>query len=211
MLDGVHHKGYDIVPATDNGLAPPSLWKLDIKASAANQIFVSGMGLESEWAHEHASSRHDAKSQGYWAKCAPSAAPIPSPAATSPSPTARHHLRRRRADRSADPADRRGQCQRHHRPDQGFGLGAASRYRLHLDPRPAAGRGAVAHSFRRKRRQYFGDRSAATGLAVNGLSGRHGLSQSARAPCVLPPASTGCRVVGADATTGRGTSLAAGK
>ncbi len=49
VLDGVHHKGYDIVPATDNGLTPPSLWKLDIKASAANQIFVSGMGLESEW------------------------------------------------------------------------------------------------------------------------------------------------------------------
>ncbi len=49
VLDGVHHKGYDVEQATDNGLAPPSLWKLDIKASAANQIFVSGMGLESEW------------------------------------------------------------------------------------------------------------------------------------------------------------------
>ena len=49
VLDGVHQKGRDVVQATDNGLAPPSLWKLDIKATAANQIFISGMGLESEW------------------------------------------------------------------------------------------------------------------------------------------------------------------
>ena len=49
VLDGVHKKGDELAQAPTSNLAPPSLWKLDIKATAANQIFVSGMGLESEW------------------------------------------------------------------------------------------------------------------------------------------------------------------
>ncbi len=49
VLDGVHHKGYDIVSDTGAGMAPPAKWKLNIRARADNRIFVSGMGLESEW------------------------------------------------------------------------------------------------------------------------------------------------------------------
>ncbi len=49
QLQGVHHKGYQTVQTAQAGLAPPSLWKLDIRARADNHIFVSGMGLESEW------------------------------------------------------------------------------------------------------------------------------------------------------------------
>ncbi|HVZ29238.1 MAG TPA: translocation/assembly module TamB domain-containing protein [Asticcacaulis sp.] len=48
-LEGVHHKGYSQVAAAQTGLAAPALWKLDIRVRADNQIFVSGMGLESEW------------------------------------------------------------------------------------------------------------------------------------------------------------------
>ncbi len=48
-LEGVHHKGYQKVAAVQTGAAPPALWKLDIRVRAENQIFVSGMGLESEW------------------------------------------------------------------------------------------------------------------------------------------------------------------
>ncbi len=49
QLQGVHHKGYQTVQTAQAGLAPPALWKLDIRARADNHIFVSGMGLESEW------------------------------------------------------------------------------------------------------------------------------------------------------------------
>ena len=50
VLDGVRRKGDDTKPqvAVDNAI--PSQWKLDIRARAGNQIFVSGMGLDSEWA-----------------------------------------------------------------------------------------------------------------------------------------------------------------
>lgn len=50
-LTGVRRKGYRRVaaPATGGNIAPPSLWKLDIRARADNQVFISGMGLESEW------------------------------------------------------------------------------------------------------------------------------------------------------------------
>jgi translocation and assembly module TamB len=48
VLDGVHRKGEDLTPpATDNGA--PSRWKLDVRIRASNQVFVSGMGLDSEW------------------------------------------------------------------------------------------------------------------------------------------------------------------
>ncbi|MGA9658168.1 MAG: translocation/assembly module TamB domain-containing protein, partial [Asticcacaulis sp.] len=47
VLDGVHRKGEDLTEAAAGTL--PAFWKLDIKARADNQIFVSGMGLESEW------------------------------------------------------------------------------------------------------------------------------------------------------------------
>jgi translocation and assembly module TamB len=51
-LTGVRRKS-DIRPAriTDRpaAAAPPSLFKLDMRVRAENQLFVSGMGLESEW------------------------------------------------------------------------------------------------------------------------------------------------------------------
>lgn len=49
-LSGVRRK--DITPqmvAQQAAAAPPALWKLDIRVRADNQIYVSGMGLESEW------------------------------------------------------------------------------------------------------------------------------------------------------------------
>src|SRR5690606_34271476 len=50
-LEGVHHKGVSIEPATetDSDVRSLSLWNLDIRLRADNQIFISGMGLESEW------------------------------------------------------------------------------------------------------------------------------------------------------------------
>lgn len=48
VLDGVHRKGQSLTPPpADTGA--PSRWKLDIRIRADNQIFVSGMGLDSEW------------------------------------------------------------------------------------------------------------------------------------------------------------------
>ncbi|ESQ79974.1 translocation/assembly module TamB domain-containing protein [Asticcacaulis sp. YBE204] len=47
-LEGVRIKGVEIKPR-QAGNAAPSLWNLDIKVAAQNQIFVTGMGLESEW------------------------------------------------------------------------------------------------------------------------------------------------------------------
>ena len=51
VLQGVHHKGYVVdqgASTADDG-AVPSKWKLDVHMRAPGQIFVSGMGLDSEW------------------------------------------------------------------------------------------------------------------------------------------------------------------
>ncbi|MDX3909768.1 MAG: translocation/assembly module TamB domain-containing protein [Sphingobium sp.] len=50
-LTGVRRKGEALRPinAVEPGNAPPSLFKLNIRVRADNQIFVTGMGLESEW------------------------------------------------------------------------------------------------------------------------------------------------------------------
>ena len=51
VLQGVHHKGYVLAqgPAAADDTVP-SKWKLDVRMRAPGQIFVSGMGLDSEWA-----------------------------------------------------------------------------------------------------------------------------------------------------------------
>lgn len=50
QLDGVHHKGYRTVQAVAAADGPaPKLWNLDIHVRASNQVFISGMGLDSEW------------------------------------------------------------------------------------------------------------------------------------------------------------------
>src|SRR3546814_1218058 len=38
-----------VTPEPDSGGSAPSIWNLDIAVRADNQIFVSGMGMESEW------------------------------------------------------------------------------------------------------------------------------------------------------------------
>ncbi|MBW8881215.1 MAG: translocation/assembly module TamB domain-containing protein, partial [Asticcacaulis sp.] len=48
VLDGVRKKGASDAPNVQTASIPAS-WKLDIRARADRQIFVSGMGLESEW------------------------------------------------------------------------------------------------------------------------------------------------------------------
>lgn len=50
-LEGVRFKGARTPgdTAAKTGKAAPSLWNLDIRVRADNQIFVNGMGLESEW------------------------------------------------------------------------------------------------------------------------------------------------------------------
>jgi translocation and assembly module TamB len=50
-LEGVRRKGEPLQRpgATQNADAAPSIWKLDLRLRADNQVFVSGMGLESEW------------------------------------------------------------------------------------------------------------------------------------------------------------------
>ncbi|MGF1550624.1 MAG: translocation/assembly module TamB domain-containing protein [Sphingomonadaceae bacterium] len=51
VLDGVRRKGQPLARPGEEGerQKPPSIWSLDIEVEADNQIFVSGMGLESEW------------------------------------------------------------------------------------------------------------------------------------------------------------------
>ena len=50
VLQGVHHKGYVLAQApAGDGNDVPSKWKLDVHVRAPGQVFVSGMGLESEW------------------------------------------------------------------------------------------------------------------------------------------------------------------
>src|SRR3546814_12623683 len=41
--------GEPLTPEPDSGGAAPSIWNLDRAVRADNQIFVSGMGMESEW------------------------------------------------------------------------------------------------------------------------------------------------------------------
>src|SRR3546814_12285811 len=48
-LSGVHRRGEPVTPEPDSGGSAPSIWNLDIAVRADNQIFVSGMGMESEW------------------------------------------------------------------------------------------------------------------------------------------------------------------
>ncbi|MEA1014501.1 translocation/assembly module TamB domain-containing protein [Sphingosinicella sp. LY1275] len=50
-LQGVHRKGEPLVRPDEmvSRDAPPSIWKLDLRLRAENEVFVSGMGLESEW------------------------------------------------------------------------------------------------------------------------------------------------------------------
>jgi translocation and assembly module TamB len=50
-LQGVRRKGDPLLPVGAEAQAEgtPSIWKLDLKVRADNQLFVSGMGLESEW------------------------------------------------------------------------------------------------------------------------------------------------------------------
>lgn len=50
-LTGVRRKDAtpDLVALRQAAAAPPALWKLDVRVRADNQIYVSGMGLESEW------------------------------------------------------------------------------------------------------------------------------------------------------------------
>ena len=48
-LDGIRRKNVPLVPATKAGAAPPSVWRLAINLRADNELFVNGMGLESEW------------------------------------------------------------------------------------------------------------------------------------------------------------------
>ena len=51
QLAGVRRRGEPIPPpdAQTMDSSVPSIWNLDIRASADNRVFVSGMGLESEW------------------------------------------------------------------------------------------------------------------------------------------------------------------
>jgi translocation and assembly module TamB len=50
-LAGVRRKGEPLKPVGADAEEPgtPSIWKLDLRVRADNQLFISGMGLESEW------------------------------------------------------------------------------------------------------------------------------------------------------------------
>jgi translocation and assembly module TamB len=51
-LAGVRRKGEALPPpgrAAQSADAAPSIWKLDLRLRAENEVFVGGMGLESEW------------------------------------------------------------------------------------------------------------------------------------------------------------------
>lgn len=51
-LEGVRRRGEPLRPPaemSDDAPAAPSIWQLDLRVRADNGVFVSGMGLESEW------------------------------------------------------------------------------------------------------------------------------------------------------------------
>jgi translocation and assembly module TamB len=48
-LTGVHRKGAPPPEAAPAGAAAPTNWKLDVRIRADNELFVTGMGLDSEW------------------------------------------------------------------------------------------------------------------------------------------------------------------
>jgi translocation and assembly module TamB len=50
-LAGVRRKGEPLPPVggAEEASGTPSIWKLDLRVRADNQLFISGMGLESEW------------------------------------------------------------------------------------------------------------------------------------------------------------------
>jgi translocation and assembly module TamB len=50
-LEGVRRRGDPLVrpDQVNQQAAAPSIWKLDLRVRADNQVYVSGMGLESEW------------------------------------------------------------------------------------------------------------------------------------------------------------------
>ncbi|MDB5718743.1 MAG: hypothetical protein JWM38_2170, partial [Sphingomonas bacterium] len=48
-LEGVRWKGAPPPGSAPEAAAVPSIWKLDMRVRADNKLFVSGMGLESEW------------------------------------------------------------------------------------------------------------------------------------------------------------------
>jgi translocation and assembly module TamB len=48
-LEGVRRKGAPPPSGADTTSAVPSIWKLDMRVRADNKLYVSGMGLESEW------------------------------------------------------------------------------------------------------------------------------------------------------------------
>jgi translocation and assembly module TamB len=50
VLEGVRRKGEPLPRAgEEQGSATPSIWKLDLRVRADNEVYISGMGLESEW------------------------------------------------------------------------------------------------------------------------------------------------------------------
>jgi len=49
VLDGIHRKGDDSKPQLSQDETIPSKWKLNVRVRADRQVFVSGMGLDSEW------------------------------------------------------------------------------------------------------------------------------------------------------------------
>jgi translocation and assembly module TamB len=50
QLEGVRKKGeQSAAEAEEQRPSVPSIWKLDLRVRADNQVFISGMGLESEW------------------------------------------------------------------------------------------------------------------------------------------------------------------
>src|SRR3546814_437060 len=61
-LSGVHRRGEPVTPEPDSGGSAPSIWNLDIAVRADNQIFVSGMGMESEWSADR-SEEHTSELQ----------------------------------------------------------------------------------------------------------------------------------------------------
>ena len=50
-LEGVRRMGEPLPPPDggDRGQDPPSIWTLDLRVRADNEVYISGMGLESEW------------------------------------------------------------------------------------------------------------------------------------------------------------------
>ncbi len=182
-LQGVRRKGEPLPSPGQIRLAEadkaPSIWKLDLRVHADNQVFVAGMGLESEW-NANLRIRGTTATSAARRPDGGGARHVQLLRATLRPHHRNHQLHRRPAARPAarHPGERRhqrcdGQHQRHR-------LGQQSADHLHLQSVAAAGRDHGAGAVRRLDQPAVGAAGGVDRLVAQFSARRRRRSQPAR-------------------------------